>query len=55
MGMKSIAEFEESKDIMTAVRKLSVEYAQGYTVGKPEPFIDCPPHTTGAGFGGKLR
>ena len=40
MGMKSIAEFVESDDIMQALRKLSVDYAQGYAIGKPKPFID---------------
>jgi diguanylate cyclase (GGDEF)-like protein/PAS domain S-box-containing protein len=40
MGMKSIAEFVESDDIMQALRKLSVDYAQGYAVGKPKRFID---------------
>jgi diguanylate cyclase (GGDEF)-like protein/PAS domain S-box-containing protein len=40
MGMKSIAEFVESEDIMAALRKLSVDYAQGYAIGKPQPFID---------------
>ncbi len=40
MGMKSIAEFVESDDIMQALRKLSVDYAQGYAIGKPQPFID---------------
>lgn len=40
MGMKSIAEFVESDAIMQALRKLSVDYAQGYAIGKPQPFID---------------
>jgi EAL domain-containing protein (putative c-di-GMP-specific phosphodiesterase class I) len=40
MGMKSIAEFVESQAIMTALKKLSVDYAQGYAIGKPQPFID---------------
>jgi len=38
MGMKSIAEFVESDAIMEALRKLSVDYAQGYAIGKPKPF-----------------
>ncbi len=40
MGMKSIAEYVESDDIMQALRKLSVDYAQGYAIGKPAKFID---------------
>jgi diguanylate cyclase (GGDEF)-like protein/PAS domain S-box-containing protein len=37
MGMKTIAEFVESEQIMQALRKLSVDYAQGYAIGKPAP------------------
>ena len=37
MGMKTIAEFVESEQIMQALRKLSVDYAQGYAIGKPSP------------------
>jgi diguanylate cyclase (GGDEF)-like protein/PAS domain S-box-containing protein len=37
MGMKSIAEFVESPAIMDALGKLSVDYAQGYAIGKPKP------------------
>ncbi len=40
IGMKSIAEFVESDAIMQALRKLSVDYAQGYVIRKPRPFID---------------
>ena len=38
MGMKSIAEYVESEAIVEALRKLSVDYAQGYAIGKPKPF-----------------
>lgn len=37
MGMKTIAEFVESEQIMQALGKLSVDYAQGYAIGKPRP------------------
>jgi EAL domain-containing protein (putative c-di-GMP-specific phosphodiesterase class I) len=40
MGMKSIAEYVESDAIMQALKKLSVDYAQGYAIGKPARFID---------------
>jgi len=36
MGMKSIAEFVESDAIMKTLRTLSVDYAQGYAIGKPQ-------------------
>jgi EAL domain-containing protein (putative c-di-GMP-specific phosphodiesterase class I) len=37
MGMKSIAEFVESEEIIAVLKKLSVDYAQGYAIGKPQP------------------
>ena len=37
MGMKTIAEFVESEQILQALGKLSVDYAQGYAIGKPRP------------------
>jgi EAL domain-containing protein (putative c-di-GMP-specific phosphodiesterase class I) len=38
MGKRTIAEFVESEDILRALREIGVDYAQGYAVGKPEPF-----------------
>ena len=38
MGMKTIAEFVESKKIKSMLRKLGVDYAQGYEIGRPQPF-----------------
>jgi len=38
MGKPTVAEFVESEEIMQALRKIGVDYAQGYAVGKPEPF-----------------
>ncbi len=35
MGMKTIAEFVDSGDSLQALRNLSVDYAQGYAIGKP--------------------
>jgi len=39
LGMKVIAEFVSQEDIFKAVKKLNVDYAQGYFVGKPEKDI----------------
>ncbi len=39
MGMKTIAEFVENDQILDALRVIGVDYAQGYGIGKPEPFI----------------
>ncbi len=37
LGIKTIAEFVESADIMQALSDINVDYAQGYHVGKPAP------------------
>ena len=38
MGMKTIAEFVESNKIKSMLKKLGVDYAQGYEIGRPQPF-----------------
>lgn len=38
MGKQTIAEFVENDAILDAVREIGVDYAQGYGVGRPEPF-----------------
>lgn len=37
MGMKTIAEFVESNAILECLRKIGVDYAQGYGIAKPGP------------------
>ena len=37
-GRKTIAEFVESVEIRKALRVIGVDYAQGYFIGRPEPF-----------------
>jgi EAL domain-containing protein (putative c-di-GMP-specific phosphodiesterase class I) len=37
MGMQTIAEFVEDDAILAALRKIGVDFAQGYGVGKPAP------------------
>ncbi|WP_299197568.1 EAL domain-containing protein [uncultured Amphritea sp.] len=37
MGMETIAEFVETDEIMERLRQLGVDYAQGYTISRPEP------------------
>ncbi|MCW8907711.1 MAG: DUF1631 family protein [Sedimenticola sp.] len=37
MGKQVIAEFVESEAILNALRKLEVDYAQGYAIGHPTP------------------
>lgn len=38
MGMRTIAEFVELPEILTALTSIGVDYAQGYALGRPEPF-----------------
>jgi EAL domain-containing protein (putative c-di-GMP-specific phosphodiesterase class I) len=40
MGMKTIAKFVENNAIMEALNEIGVDYAQGYGIGRPEPFND---------------
>jgi len=40
MGMKTIAEFVESDEIKGMLKKIGINYAQGYAIGRPQPFDD---------------
>jgi diguanylate cyclase (GGDEF)-like protein/PAS domain S-box-containing protein len=40
MGIQTIAEFAESEDILTRLRTIGVDYAQGYGVGHPVAMKD---------------
>ncbi|MDH4226778.1 MAG: EAL domain-containing protein [Deltaproteobacteria bacterium] len=37
LGIKTVAEFVESEEVLDFVRYYGVNYAQGYLIGKPEP------------------
>jgi diguanylate cyclase (GGDEF)-like protein/PAS domain S-box-containing protein len=37
MGLKTIAEFVETEEVLESLRNLGVDYAQGYYLGKPLP------------------
>ena len=37
MGIKTIAEFAESRAIETRMREIGVDYAQGYGISEPMP------------------
>jgi EAL domain-containing protein (putative c-di-GMP-specific phosphodiesterase class I) len=49
MGIKTVAEFVESRAILAALREIGVDYAQGYAISSPrsfdlwfdEPGTDC--------------
>jgi EAL domain-containing protein (putative c-di-GMP-specific phosphodiesterase class I) len=38
MGILTIAEFVENDEILDALREIGVDCAQGYGIGKPQPF-----------------
>ena len=40
MKLQTIAEFVESEAIAERLRKMGVDYAQGYGVARPKPFSD---------------
>ena len=44
LNIMTIAEFVSSKEILKIVKKLNVDYAQGYYVGKPEEVEHYIPH-----------
>lgn len=40
MGLKTIAEFVENERILTSLKKIGVDYVQGYHFGKPVPLAN---------------
>ena len=36
LGMKTIAEYVESEDVLQAIQQLGIDYAQGYFIGMPD-------------------
>ena len=41
MGLKTVAEFVESEDILRRLQALGVDFAQGYGIHRPEPLADA--------------
>ncbi|MEM7564882.1 MAG: EAL domain-containing protein, partial [Pseudomonadota bacterium] len=37
MGKMTIAEFVESEEVLQALKEIGIDYAQGYSIAKPEP------------------
>jgi EAL domain-containing protein (putative c-di-GMP-specific phosphodiesterase class I) len=53
MGKRTIAEFVETAEVLEALRELGVDFAQGYHLGKPQPFaslLATPAAQTAAGL-----
>lgn len=40
LGMKTIAEFASTPEIVEALRSMGIDYAQGYAISRPQPFSD---------------
>jgi diguanylate cyclase (GGDEF)-like protein len=40
LGIETVAEYVESADIAKEIRRLGVDYAQGYAYGRPEPLSE---------------
>ncbi|MGE8447789.1 MAG: EAL domain-containing protein, partial [Comamonas sp.] len=38
LGMRTIAEFASTPEIVETLRSMGIDYAQGYAVGRPQPF-----------------
>jgi EAL domain-containing protein (putative c-di-GMP-specific phosphodiesterase class I) len=39
MGKQTIAEFVESAPILASLRRIGVDYAQGFAIARPKPFL----------------
>ena len=37
MGLRTIAEFVEDEETLEAVRRIGIDYAQGFLLARPEP------------------
>ena len=40
LGIETVAEYVENDEIAREIRRLGVDYAQGYAFGRPEPLTD---------------
>lgn len=40
LGLKTVAEFVENDEILAELRRIGVDYAQGYGVHRPEPWLE---------------
>ena len=40
MGIKSVAEYVENEETLEALRGISVDFAQGFGIAMPQPFMN---------------
>ena len=52
MGKKTIAEWAEDKATLDRLEEIGVDYAQGYAIDKPKPFLQAPGIKSTAGAAG---
>ena len=55
MGKTTIAEFVEDDEILSILREIGVDYAQGYGIGKPAPLSDILQNSTDKSDTGKWQ
>lgn len=48
LGVKTVAEYVENEEIGQIIRKIGIDYAQGYAYGKPEPLLQVLASLAGA-------
>ena len=41
MGIRTVAEYVEDERILAEIRRIGVDYAQGYGIGHPRPMAEC--------------
>lgn len=42
MGIETVAEFVENQDILDCLKRIGINYAQGYAIGRPKALEDYP-------------
>jgi len=45
LGMKTIAEFVENEEILSKIKDIGVDYAQGYCIARPAPLLEVVTHS----------
>lgn len=48
LGIRTVAEYVESREVLRSVEACGIDFAQGYHIGKPAPTIFAVPHGTQA-------